>query len=77
MIPTDVIWGEMDRINPVENAYALIELMPSARLVIVPKAGHNLQQENGQVVVEIINSSYPEQTPDKDQSEIQSPNSLS
>ena len=49
----------MDRVNPVENAHALIELMPSAHLVIVPKAGHNLQQENGHVVVEIINSSPP------------------
>ena len=54
-IPTDVLWGEMDRVNPIENAHALIELMPSARLVIVPKAGHNLQQENGLVVANVIN----------------------
>jgi len=54
-IPIDVLWGEMDRVNPIENAHALIELMPSARLVIVPKAGHNLQQENGLVVTEVIN----------------------
>ncbi len=56
-IPTDVLWGEMDRVNLVENAHALVALMPSARLVIVPKAGHNLQQEHGQVVAEVINSS--------------------
>jgi pimeloyl-ACP methyl ester carboxylesterase len=72
-IPTDIIWGEMDRVNPVENAYALVELMPSAHLVIVPKAGHNLQQENGQIVVKIINGSPPKQTPGKDQSDIRSP----
>jgi pimeloyl-ACP methyl ester carboxylesterase len=54
-VPTDVIWGEMDHVNPVENAHALIELMPSARLVIVPKTGHNLQQERGQIVAEVIN----------------------
>ena len=54
-IPTDVIWGEMDRVNPVENARALVELIPSAHLVIVPQAGHNVQQEKGQVVAEVIN----------------------
>jgi pimeloyl-ACP methyl ester carboxylesterase len=54
-IPTDVVWGEMDQINPVENAHALVELMPSAHLVIVPKAGHNVQQEKGRAVAEIIN----------------------
>jgi pimeloyl-ACP methyl ester carboxylesterase len=53
-IPTDVVWGEMDRVNPVENAHALIELMPSAHLTIVKEAGHNVQQEQGQVVAEII-----------------------
>jgi pimeloyl-ACP methyl ester carboxylesterase len=53
-LPTDVLWGEMDRVNPAANAHALVELMPSARLVIVPKAGHNLQQEQGQAVVEVI-----------------------
>ena len=53
-VPTDVIWGETDHINPVENAHALIELMPSARLTIVPNAGHNLQQERSHVVIEVI-----------------------
>ncbi len=55
-VPTDVIWGEMDYINPVENAQALIELMPSAQLVIVPKAGHNLHQERGPVVAKVIHN---------------------
>jgi len=55
-IPTTVIWGENDRINSVENAHALIEMLPSARLVIVPDAGHNLQQENADVVAKAINS---------------------
>jgi pimeloyl-ACP methyl ester carboxylesterase len=59
-IPTDVLWGEKDQVNPVENAHALVELMPAARLVLVPEAGHNLQQEKGQVVIEVINSSLPQ-----------------
>ena len=52
--PTDVIWGENDAINPVENAHALVKLMPSAHLRVVPAAGHNVQQERGQVVAEVI-----------------------
>ena len=60
-IPTTVVWGENDRINSVENAHALIEMLPSARLVIVPDAGHNLQQENADVVAkEIISTSVDE-----------------
>jgi pimeloyl-ACP methyl ester carboxylesterase len=55
-IPTQVIWGENDSISSVENARALIELLPSARLVIVPEAGHNIHQEKAEIVVEAINS---------------------
>jgi len=53
-IPTTVIWGENDRINSVANANALIEMLPSARLVTVPDAGHNLQQEKPEVVAKAI-----------------------
>jgi pimeloyl-ACP methyl ester carboxylesterase len=54
--PTTVIWGENDQVNPVANARALVALLPSARLVLVPAAGHNLQQEKaGLVVQEILN----------------------
>lgn len=55
-IPTTVIWGENDQINPVANAHALVEMLPSARLVIVDGGGHNIQQERAGVVVEEINS---------------------
>jgi pimeloyl-ACP methyl ester carboxylesterase len=44
-VPTMVIWGEKDQVNPVQNAHALIEFLPSAQLIIVPDAGHNVQQE--------------------------------
>ena len=53
-IPTGVLWGEMDRVNPVENARALVEMMPPAHLRIVPGAGHNLQQEKPQAVVDAV-----------------------
>jgi pimeloyl-ACP methyl ester carboxylesterase len=53
-IPTVVLWGENDRINAVENARALVRMLPSARLVIVPEAGHNLQQEKPEAVAAAV-----------------------
>ncbi|HZW03646.1 MAG TPA: alpha/beta hydrolase [Anaerolineaceae bacterium] len=54
MVPTDLIWGEHDQVNPPANAQALIEQLPAARLVIVPAAGHNVQQEAPQAVAAVI-----------------------
>jgi pimeloyl-ACP methyl ester carboxylesterase len=56
-IPTHVIWGENDSVNPVGNAHALKELLPSAQLSIVTGAGHNVQQEKAEVVAQAINRS--------------------
>ena len=53
-VPTTVIWGENDRISPAANAHALVEMLPSAQLVLVPNAGHNLQQERAEVVADAI-----------------------
>jgi pimeloyl-ACP methyl ester carboxylesterase len=53
-IPTLVIWGEADRVVGLANGQALVELQPSARLKILPAAGHNLQQEAFREVLEAI-----------------------
>lgn len=53
-IPTTIIWGENDRIVPIANARALAEMLPSARMVIVPQAGHNVQQEKPEAVAEAV-----------------------
>lgn len=53
-VPTTLIWGEDDRVNPPVNARALLDILPSARLVIVPRAGHNLQQEQPGTVAAAI-----------------------
>ncbi len=53
-VPTVICWGEADRVNPVDNARALVQAQPAARLVTVPNAGHNLQQEAPQEVVKAI-----------------------
>jgi pimeloyl-ACP methyl ester carboxylesterase len=44
-VPTLVIWGREDRINPVENGQALLQVQPAARLKLLDGAGHNLHQE--------------------------------
>lgn len=53
-IPTLVIWGEDDQMNPVANANALVSVQPTAKLVVIPRSGHNLHQENAQAVLEAI-----------------------
>ena len=53
-VPTLVIWGGADRINSVANGQALVAVQPSARLVIVPGAGHNVQEEAPRAVADAI-----------------------
>lgn len=53
-VPTLVVWGEADRVNPVANGRALAEAHPSARLVVVPGAGHNVQEEQPEAVAAAI-----------------------
>ena len=57
-IPPLVIWGQNDQINVVSNAKTLAALQPSAHLVIVPDAGHNLHQEKPQVVLDAIKKEW-------------------
>jgi len=53
-IPTTVVWGGNDQVSSAANARALVEILPSARLLIVPGAGHNVQQEQAEVVADAI-----------------------
>ena len=53
-IATLAIWGEQDQINSPDNGRALVELQANTQLVVVPKAGHNVQQENPQAVLAAI-----------------------
>jgi pimeloyl-ACP methyl ester carboxylesterase len=53
-IPTLAIWGEADRVNSPKNGHVLTQAQPAAQLVLVPGAGHNLQQENPGAVLEAI-----------------------
>lgn len=53
-VPTSAVWGELDRINPVENGHALVEVQPTARLVVVPGAGHNVHQEHPAAILRAL-----------------------
>ncbi len=53
-IPTLAIWGEADGINSPDQGHTLVQLQPSARLVIVPGAGHNVQEEAPEAVARAI-----------------------
>jgi pimeloyl-ACP methyl ester carboxylesterase len=39
--PTLIVWGENDRICPVEHAYLLRERIPDSRLIVLRRAAHN------------------------------------
>jgi pimeloyl-ACP methyl ester carboxylesterase len=39
--PTLVVWGEHDGICPLAIGEAIVDLVPDARLVLIPGAGHN------------------------------------
>ena len=41
-VPTLIVWGDEDRIIPVEHAHIAHGLMPDSRLVVIPGAGHFL-----------------------------------
>ncbi|AEB08407.1 BioH protein [Desulfobacca acetoxidans DSM 11109] len=49
-----IVHGFRDRITPVSQAYVLAEQLPSARLIILPSAGHIPLVTQSQVVNDLI-----------------------
>jgi len=41
-VPTLILWGERDRIIPVDHGYAAHDLIPGSTLVVLPGVGHFL-----------------------------------
>ncbi len=44
-VPTLLIWGDTDRMFPLEHAKAFQKAIPGAKLVVIPKCGHVPQIE--------------------------------
>jgi len=40
--PTRLVWGEQDKIVPLDTAVRMVKLIPAAKLVVVKQAGHDL-----------------------------------
>lgn len=40
--PTFIVWGENDRMTPLENAYVFQKSIPNAQLKVFPGVGHSL-----------------------------------
>jgi pimeloyl-ACP methyl ester carboxylesterase len=53
-IPTLVVWGAEDRINPPANGSAVADKIPGARLALIPAAGHNVQQDQPEALIQHI-----------------------
>lgn len=44
-VPVDLLWGESDRLVPLEYGKRMQAQLPAARLTVIPKCGHIPQQE--------------------------------
>lgn len=55
-IPTLIIAGEKDLLMPIEDAQELERLIPDARLVVIPHAGHLLIHEKPSVFLQMVSA---------------------
>ena len=55
-VPAVVVVGTRDQLTPVSHARRLAELLPKARLEVLPDAGHMLPFEHPDKVAELIRS---------------------
>ena len=53
-LPTMIMWGDQDRIIPVEHAYALNEARPACRLEVLSGVGHFPQVERPGDVMDLL-----------------------
>jgi pimeloyl-ACP methyl ester carboxylesterase len=54
--PTWLLWGARDRFLPVAHARRVADLVPSAQLCIIPRAGHSPNWEAPEAVLECLSS---------------------
>ena len=53
-VPTLLLWGVEDRWIPVDRGYRLADIIPGARLSVVPEAGHLVIEERPEALLEEI-----------------------
>lgn len=62
-VPTMIVWGDNDRIIPVDHAYRAAEAIPGARLEIIEGAGHFLPWSHPAPFLEVLRSFLDSTTP--------------
>ncbi len=62
-LPVLAIWGEEDKIIPVDHAYSALQVRPDCRLEILPGIGHFAQVEAPTEVIELIDEFISTTTP--------------
>jgi pimeloyl-ACP methyl ester carboxylesterase len=55
-LPVLVVWGENDTWIPVDRAHRLVDLIPGARLRLVPSAGHLIHLDQPVQLATIVSS---------------------
>ena len=62
-VPTLLLWGDRDRIIPVDHAHAAHELIPGSRLVVLPGVGHFLPTDAPDAFLDAVGSFLRETDP--------------
>jgi len=69
-VPTLIMWGDRDRIIPVEHGYAAHELIPGSTLVVLPGVGHFLPTDAPAAFIEafetFVDASEPAHASDEE-----------
>ena len=55
-IPTLIVWGDEDKVMPLECAELYSKALPNARLEVIEGAGHLVELEEGDLVAKLIGS---------------------
>jgi pimeloyl-ACP methyl ester carboxylesterase len=53
-LPTLIVWGDRDAIIPIEHGGKTVQLLPSARLVVFPGAGHEPYRHDPQRFADLL-----------------------
>ncbi len=53
-VPALIIWGEKDRVVPLENAHRFCAALPASQLLVLPDTGHVPHEERPQPVIDAL-----------------------